>query len=132
MEFECRIDTLDPDAWLECTNPAVFTNLTVGSHTVQARATDGADNVDPTPATYTWTVAPPPDCDLANATLVADADVYVDQESPLENFAVTPELVVRSGDLATNARTLDPLPDHRRLPRLHLDVGHHAHLRRLR
>jgi CSLREA domain-containing protein len=110
MEYECRIDTLDPAAWLECTNPVVFTNLTVGTHTVQARATDGADNVDPSPATFTWTVAAPVDCDLANNTLVADADVYVDQESPLENFVVTPELVVRSGDLATNARTLIRFP----------------------
>ena len=110
MEYECRIDTLDPAAWLECTNPIVFTNLTVGTHTVQARATDGADNVDPSPATYTWTVAPPIDCDLANSTLVASADVYVDQESPLENFVTTPELVVRSGDLATNARTLIRFP----------------------
>ena len=24
MEFECRLDTLDPAAWLECTNPAVY------------------------------------------------------------------------------------------------------------
>jgi CSLREA domain-containing protein len=110
MEYECRIDTLDPEAWLECTNPVVFTNLAIGSHTVQARATDGADNVDPSPASYTWTVAPPLDCDLANTTLGADADVYVDQESPLENFVVMPELVVRSGDLATNARTLIRFP----------------------
>ncbi len=110
MEFECRIDTLDPAAWLECTNPVVFTNLTVGSHTVQVRATDGADNVDPSPATFTWTVAAPVDCDLANTTLVADADVYVDQETPGENFVVTPELVVRSGALATNARTLVGFP----------------------
>ncbi len=110
MEYECRIDTLDPEAWLECTNPLVFTNLAVGSHTVQARATDGADNIDPTPATYTWTVAPPADCDLANATLGADADVFVDQVSPLENFAITPELAVRSADLAGNARTLIHFP----------------------
>ena len=71
LEFECRIDTNDPEAWLECTNPTVFTNLTVGTHTVQARATDGADNVDPSPARYTWTVAPPLNCDLANITLTA-------------------------------------------------------------
>jgi CSLREA domain-containing protein len=110
MEYECRIDTLDPAAWLECANPVVFTNLTVGTHTVQARASDGADNVDPSPATYTWTIAPPLDCDLANITLGADADVYVDQESPLENFVTSPELVVRTGPLATNARTLIRFP----------------------
>ena len=56
MEFECRIDTIDPEAWLECTNPAVFANLPPGEHTVQVRATDAADNIDPSPATYTWTV----------------------------------------------------------------------------
>ena len=110
MEVECRIDSNDPEAWLECTNPTVFTNLTVGTHRVQARAADGADNVDPTPATYTWTVAPPVDCDLANITLAPSADVFVDQESPSENFVVTPQLVVRSGALATNARTLIRFP----------------------
>jgi len=110
LEYECRIDTLDPEAWLECTNPVVFTNLSVGTHTVQARATDGADNVDPSPASYTWTVAPPADCDQANTTVVANADVYVDQGLPLENFVVETELAVRSGDAGTNARTLVEFP----------------------
>ncbi len=110
LEFECRIDTSEPEAWLECTNPLVYSNLTVGSHTVEARATDGADNVDPTPATYTWTVAPPLTCDSANITLTADADVFVDQGSAFENFVLVPELVVRSNDLGMNARTLIGFP----------------------
>lgn len=110
LEIECRIDTLDPEAWLECTNPAVYSNLTLGTHTVEARATDGGDNVDPTPARFTWEVLPPADCDLANITLGAEADVYVDQTSPQENHVVDPALVVRSGDLGTNARALIRFP----------------------
>ena len=121
LEFECRIDTNDPNAWLECTNPTVFSNLAVGPHTVQVRATDEWDNVDPTPATYTWTVAPPLTCDTANTTLVADADVFVDQESPLENFVVEPSLVVRSGDLATNARSLVRFPVNNDAPTCELE-----------
>ena len=30
MEYECRLDTRDPDLWLECFNPAIFSNLTSG------------------------------------------------------------------------------------------------------
>ena len=30
LEYECRLDTRDPDAWLECFNPMIFTNLPIG------------------------------------------------------------------------------------------------------
>ena len=56
MEFECRLDSRDPELWLECFNPTFFSNLTSGEHTLEVRAYDGAENVDPTPARYTWTV----------------------------------------------------------------------------
>ena len=49
MEYECRIDSRDPELWLECTNPAIFTNLASGQHTVEVRAYDGAELMDPTP-----------------------------------------------------------------------------------
>ena len=62
----------------------------------------------------------------------AVADVYVDQGVPFENLVAAPELAVRSGDLATNARTLVrfPLPDD--APGVHARVGHPAPLRRVR
>ena len=106
LEYECRIDSLDPAAWLECTSPAVFTNLAAGSHTVQVRAADGNDNVDPSPASFTWTVGAPTTCEQANITLFATADSWVDELLPLENFGTAIELIVRSGTLDGNARTL--------------------------
>ncbi len=110
LEFECRLDTNEPEAWLECTNPATYSDLTVGTHTLQVRAADGGDNVDPTPATYTWEVLPPLNCDDANITLTADADGMIDQMMPLDNLALLNGLVVRSSELGTNARALFRFP----------------------
>jgi len=63
--FEC---SLDGAAFAACTSPALYLTLSFGSHTFQVRAKDAAGNVDPTPASVTWTVlatqtitvAPPP------------------------------------------------------------------------
>lgn len=103
---ECRIDSNDPAAWLECTNPAVYSNLTTGSHTVQVRAADGSDNIDPTPATFTWTVAPPANCEAANITLFAAEDSYVDEALPLDNFGFGEALLVTSAAPGADARSL--------------------------
>ena len=51
--FEVR---LDGGAWIPSASPKVYSGLAEGSHTFQVRATDQAGNVDPTPATFTWTV----------------------------------------------------------------------------
>ena len=96
MEFECRLDSRDPDLWLECTNPLFLSNLTSGDHTLEVRAYDGAENVDPSPARYTWTVAQGASCDLANITLTAIADGWVDEVNPVENYLFMTELGVRS------------------------------------
>jgi parallel beta-helix repeat protein len=96
MEFECRLDTRDPDLWLECLNPTLFSNLTSGEHTLEVRAYDGNENVDPTPARYTWTVGQLPTCDAANITLTAAADGWVDEVNPVENYLFMTELGVRS------------------------------------
>jgi hypothetical protein len=104
-EYECRLDSRDPAMWLECTNPAMFSNLSTGLHTFEVRAWAGeAAGPDPTPARWTWRVGPDPDssgdpplsCDQANVTLTANADGWADQVNPLENYLFETELNVRS------------------------------------
>ena len=64
--FECR---LDAGAWAACTSPHAYAGLADGSHTFQARATDRAGNAEAVPASYTWTIEPPPDNTPPTTTL---------------------------------------------------------------
>src|ERR671914_465394 len=110
IEYECRLDFGDWEA-VECLNPMSFSNLTIGQHTFHVRAVDEGDNVDPSPATWTWTVASPTNCDGANVTVGASADTYVDEGLPIENFGISDELFVRSSTVGPpiegdRARTL--------------------------
>ncbi|RPJ38469.1 MAG: right-handed parallel beta-helix repeat-containing protein, partial [Planctomycetaceae bacterium] len=96
-EYECRLDSGDPEMWLECFNPTFYSNLASGEHTLEVRAYNGAEMVDPTPARYTWTVTQGSSCDLANITLTATADGWIDEVNPAENYLFETELTVRSG-----------------------------------
>ncbi|HZB23728.1 MAG TPA: Ig-like domain-containing protein, partial [Gaiellaceae bacterium] len=53
VTFQCQIDG---GGWGACTSPKSYTGLTEASHTFEVRATDGAGNTDPTPASQTWTI----------------------------------------------------------------------------
>ena len=53
VTLECA---LDDAAFAACSSPATLSALTDGSHTFHVRAIDGAGNIDPTPATATWTL----------------------------------------------------------------------------
>ncbi len=50
--FQCKWQNY---AWAACTSPIGFTGQGQGTYTFQVKATDSAGNVDPTPATATWT-----------------------------------------------------------------------------
>jgi hypothetical protein len=71
--FECK---LDADEWSVCSSPKSLSGLAEGSHVFSVRATDAAENVDPTPASRSWTVVPsseppPPACTATVSTLTA-------------------------------------------------------------
>jgi hypothetical protein len=51
--FACNLDNT---GFTACTSPATYNGLALGSHNFQARATDPAGNVDPTPANFNWTI----------------------------------------------------------------------------
>ena len=51
--FECA---LDAGAFAPCTSPKTYTALAPGNHEFKVRATDAAQNADPSPATFAWTI----------------------------------------------------------------------------
>ena len=52
--FECALD--NEEEWEACTSRKSYSGLSLGSHQFWVRATDAAGNVDPTPATRSWTI----------------------------------------------------------------------------
>jgi hypothetical protein len=50
--FQCKVDTED---YADCSSPSVFFNLASGPHLFLVRAVDLSNNIDPNPATFTWT-----------------------------------------------------------------------------
>jgi hypothetical protein len=51
--FQCQ---LDGSGFAPCASPANYSSLADGPHTFDVRAVDLLNNVDPSPATYTWTI----------------------------------------------------------------------------
>ena len=56
-KYECKLDGASYEA---CGSSKSYTGLAPGSHTFTARAIDRVGQVDPTPATWTWTVLAQP------------------------------------------------------------------------
>ncbi len=70
VTFQCQLDSASGFA----TCPAGYTGLQQGAHTLQVRAIDAAGNVDPTPATRSWTVdTVPPDTTITGGPSGATA-----------------------------------------------------------
>ncbi|HWM18157.1 MAG TPA: right-handed parallel beta-helix repeat-containing protein, partial [Ilumatobacteraceae bacterium] len=60
LVFECRLDSVVESDWFECISPLNLLDelgepLAAGPHTIDVRAVDLEDNVDPTPARHSWT-----------------------------------------------------------------------------
>jgi hypothetical protein len=70
VTFQCSLDGSDTGPWTTCSSPYTTAALTNGTHVIYVRARDAGGNVDPTPASYTWTVdLIPPD-----TTIVTNPD----------------------------------------------------------
>jgi hypothetical protein len=63
VTFECK---LAGGAFEGCASPKNYTGLSGGSHTFEVRAVDSAGNVDPTPASRTWTVDVAPETTIVS------------------------------------------------------------------
>jgi Ca2+-binding RTX toxin-like protein len=76
--FKCKMSTFEP-----CSSPKTTSHLPDGSRTFYVRATDPAGNVDPTPASRSFTVKTAA-VHVAGSTLVVTA-----AEGAEDNFAIT-------------------------------------------
>src|SRR5690606_38096807 len=63
--FEC---SLDGAPFTPCTSPVTYDGLAMGVHTFAVRVRDANGNLDPTPATRTWTAdITPPETTITDA-----------------------------------------------------------------
>ncbi len=99
--FECKLDS---GSYSACTSPRTYTTLADGAHTFEVRATDGAGNIDLTPATHNWTIVAP-DCG-SPVTLIATGDSWLEQSSPTSNKGTDSPLKVKSQSGNGNMRAL--------------------------
>jgi hypothetical protein len=83
--FECRLDSTEEDDFQPCSSPKSYSSLADGTHTFEVRATDPANNTDPTPDSRTFTVdTAPPDTTITGGPIGATND-------PTPTFAFSSE-----------------------------------------
>jgi large repetitive protein len=107
LRYECRFDSDGAADFADCSNPKTYSGLGAGDpYTLDVRAVDQAGNVDPTPASYSWTVTPP---DCGTQSVGANADAWVEQGGPSSNKGTDSGLKVTS-KAAANTRALVRFP----------------------
>jgi hypothetical protein len=99
--FEC---SLDSSPMAPCTSPKSYTGLTDGSHTFAVRAIDPAGNVDPTPATHTWTVD---SSGPVVQTFTPFADARVEQATATVNYGIANALIADTSPAAESYLAFD-------------------------
>lgn len=87
--FQCA---LDGAVFLPCVSPQTYNALSEGMHTFQVRVRDAVGNVDPTPATRTWSVdLTPPETTIdggpSDTVAVASASFTFSSNEPSATFA---------------------------------------------
>lgn len=99
--FACQ---LDGSPWTVCATPQSYSNLALGAHTFNVRATDGAGNTDASPASWTWTVQqeetppppppppPPGNSCVSGATIVTSVSALASSVSSGKDACVTAAL----------------------------------------
>lgn len=100
--FEC---SLDSGSFSPCYSGDSFGPLSDGVHTFDVAATDSANNTDPTPASYSWTI----DTNTADPVIVAVGDIACNTSSYTSTtcrhaqtaermITINPDAVITLGD----------------------------------
>jgi hypothetical protein len=90
--FEC---SLDGAAYAPCTSPYTTLALALGQHTFAVRARDADGNVDPSPATRSWTGVPPLDAPVVTLTAPAGKSIRRARLRALAGTASAPSGITR-------------------------------------
>lgn len=88
--FACN---LDGAGFAACTSPQSYSGLLATSHTFQVRATDSSTNVDPTPASATWTVT------QAGAQIARQATSTTVNTTTVNSITIPPPAGTSAGDV---------------------------------
>jgi hypothetical protein len=111
--FECQVDGA---GFVPCGPPQNYTGITDGSHTFEVRSTDFNGNVDPTPATYAWTIRPATLSDLDNPTLGVDVNVQEVSGTVLVGIRGAAARASGKGRASQKGITFVPLSEARQIP----------------
>lgn len=84
--FQCSLDHTN---FVPCASPRTYTALAVGAHSFEVSAVDAGGHVDPTPATWTWTVEPPADATPPGTTITGGPAAITGATTASFNFVAT-------------------------------------------